>query len=210
MAALILGALAAASIAAAAASSTAAAAPPLEAEPTAQFLPVAGCQVVLTTRVHDDWARGAPRARPGEYGSMPSAIVRDVDEGRIPRRLAAWHGARVKLFDLEGPLGKATIRDLAVLDRFDEAVGGAGNDRREAGWVVSDGALVGRLEADQTGACARALWARPADAPVPQITPARPASGALRTAALRSKTFECGRSARDGRRRHPATRRAPL
>jgi hypothetical protein len=128
MAALIVGALAAVSIAGA--SPTAAAAPAPEAEPAAQFLPVAGCQIVLTTRVHDEWATGAPRARPGEYEGMPNAIVRDVDEGRIPRRLAAWQGARVKLFDLQGPLGEATIRDLALLERFDEA---AGDDPGDAG-----------------------------------------------------------------------------
>jgi hypothetical protein len=169
MAALILGALVAAATSIAA--------------PAAQFLPVAGCQVVLSTRVQDDWATGASRARPGEYGGMPNAIVRDVDEKRIPGPLAAWRGARVKLFDVKGPLGEATILDLAVLDRFDEA---AGDDRGDAGWVVSDGALVGQLKADESGACARALWARPAAAPVPAIAPARPARGALRAAALRA------------------------
>jgi hypothetical protein len=183
MAALILRALVAASIAAAAASSSSLAVPPPEPEPAAQFLPVAGCQIVLTAPVHDDWATGAPRARPGEYGGMPNAIVRDVDEGRIPRSLAAWRGARVKLFDVKGPLGEATIQDLAVLDRFDEV---AGDDGSEGGWVVVDGALVGQLKADDASACARAVWARPAAAPVPEITPARPARGALRAAALRA------------------------
>lgn len=173
MASLILAALAA----------IAAGAPQLEAERAAQFLPVAGCQVVLSMRVPDDWAKGAARARPGEYGGMPNAIVRDVDAGRIPRRLAAWRGARIKLFDLKGPLGEATIRDLAILDRFDEAVG---DDQSASGWFVSGGALVGQLKADEAGACARALWARPAAAPVPEIAPAQPASGALRAAALRA------------------------
>jgi hypothetical protein len=45
---------------------------------------------------------------------------------------------------------------------------------------------VGRLEAEETGACARALWARPATAPVPAIAAAHPAEGALRAAALRA------------------------
>jgi hypothetical protein len=164
-------------------SSTAAAAPAPGAEPPAQFLPVAGCQVVLATPVQDDWATGASRARPGEYGGMPNAIVRDLAEARLPGQLAAWRGARVKLFDLKGPLGEATIQDLAVLDRFDEA---AGDDRGDSGWVVVDSALVGQLKADEPGACARARWARPAAAPAPQIMPARPARGALRAAALRA------------------------
>ena len=183
MAAQILGALVAASIAAAATSSTAEGVAQPEAEPAAQFLSVAGCQVVLWRRVPDSWKMGAARARPGRYLGMPKAIVRHVRDGRLPGRLAAWRGARVKLFDSKGPLGEATIRDLAVLERFDEV---AGDDGSGYGWVVPDRALVGQLKADDTGACARALWARPAASAVPQITPAHPARGAQRAAALQA------------------------
>jgi hypothetical protein len=145
-------------------------------------------ELVVSTHVDEHWIKSFARQRPEHTGLTQVAL--EVDVGRLPARLAAWRGRKVRLYGARGPLCEATVGDLVIVGK---AIidGMLAHDIEEASrtpealarayWEHTEGAhwLVAKLE----GACKGAQWARAAELPEPAIAPVeKPAAELLERA----------------------------
>jgi hypothetical protein len=146
----------------------------------------AGWWILLDRAPDPRLGRGEPSLVSLDFTSVAQ---RQIDERHLSDDLLRWHGSLVQLLDHRGPRCTAVVERLALVSRW----GPFFLEHREEGqtdamiarelWASDDPALAARVT-PVSGDCTGATWARAADAPAPELTPATRPSPALSRAAL--------------------------